>query len=232
MINYTAQFLTICGLHLLAVASPGPDFAIVVKQSIQRGRAAALWTAWGVGSGICVHTAYTLLGFGLLVKTSWLAFTIMKAVAAGYLAYLGLRALLPPRGGKKGNANSAGVQPSTADEELKCDGIASAQVAPLRAYALGFWTNALNPKATLFFVAVFSVVVNPATPRLILAGYGIWMAVMTAIWFSLVAIFFTRAEVRAAFLRMGPWFDRAMGVVLLGLCVALALSSFNALPAR
>lgn len=225
MINYTAQFLTICGLHLLAVASPGPDFAIVVKQSVRHGRKTALWTALGIGSGICVHTAYTLLGFGLVLKSSWLAFTIMKTTAAGYLAYLGLRALWPRQ--HPSVANEARVQPDVARERMVAAEMAIVTPTATRAYALGFWTNALNPKATLFFVSVFSVIVNPATPRLILIGYGAWMAVMTAIWFSLVAIFFTRESVRSAFLRLGPWFDRAIGVVLLGLCVALALSAFR-----
>jgi threonine/homoserine/homoserine lactone efflux protein len=225
MINYTAQFLTVCGLHLLAVASPGPDFAIVVKQSIQHGRTTALWTALGIGSGICVHTAYTLLGFGLILKTSWIAFTIMKAAAAAYLAYLGLHALWPRKGVASGN--EAGVQPDAARQAAAADELTAISPTAVRAYAMGFWTNALNPKATLFFVSVFSVVVNPATPRLILIGYGAWMAVMTAVWFSLVAIFFTRESVRSAFLKLGPWFDRVIGVVLLALCVVLALASFH-----
>ncbi|HEY9154953.1 MAG TPA: LysE family transporter [Opitutaceae bacterium] len=221
MINYTAQFITVCGLHLLAVASPGPDFAIVVKQSIQHGRRTGLWTALGIGSGICVHIAYTLLGFGLVLKSSWIAFTTMKVVAAGYLAYLGMRALLPRK--LDASANGARIQFEPARESA----VTALNQASLRAYATGFWTNALNPKVTIFFVAVFSVVVNPATPRLILIGYGVWMAVMTALWFSLVAAFFTRVSVRNAFLRLGPWFDRVIGAVLLGLCVALAFSSFH-----
>lgn len=221
MINYTAQFLTIAGLHALAVASPGPDFAITVKQSVRHGRAAALWTAVGIGSGICLHTAYTLLGFGLLVKTSWLIFTVMKSVAAIYLGWLGVRALWPRKQGFSDNA--ARVQPD--EGVMQADASANNEATPARAYALGFWTNALNPKATLFFVSVFSVVVNPGTSRLILAGYGIWMAVTTALWFSVVAIVFTHTRVRGAFLRLGPWFDRAMGVVLLTLCVVVAFTS-------
>ena len=227
MINYTAQFLTVCGLHLLAVASPGPDFAIVVKQSIQHGRRIALWTTLGIGSAICVHAAYTLLGFGLLVKTSWIVFTVMKTIAAAYLGYLGLHALWPKK--KRTQANEAGVQPS---EQRESDALrdvtnTQAEMTPRRAFTMGFGTNALNPKATLFFVTIISAVVDPATPRLILVGYFIWMGVTVTLWFSLVSIFFTRESVRSAFLRLGPWFDRVIGVVLLGLCVALALASFH-----
>ncbi|HWR80315.1 MAG TPA: LysE family transporter, partial [Pseudomonas sp.] len=52
---YWAEFLTVAFVHLLAVASPGPDFAIVVRESVTHGRTAGTWTALGVGAGILVH---------------------------------------------------------------------------------------------------------------------------------------------------------------------------------
>lgn len=210
MDHYTAQFLTICGLHLLAVASPGPDFAIVLRQSITHGRAVALWTSVGIGSGILVHTSYSLLGIGLLVKSSILAFTLMKIAAACYLAWIGIKAIR--------------AKPAPIDR-IQSENTATPIPGRHSAFLTGFMTNALNPKATLFFLAVFSVVIDPHTPRLLQAGYGLWMAVMTAIWFSLVSLFFTQEPVRRTFLRMGHWFERAMGVVLLGLGVRLAFAS-------
>ena len=62
-----------------------------------------------------------------------------------------------------------------------------------RAFLLGFLTNALNPKATLFFISLFVLVVSPQTPKVIQAGYGLWMAVATAAWFTLVSAVFTRS---------------------------------------
>ena len=93
------------------------------------------------------------------------------------------------------------------------------------AFVTGFLTNALNPKATLFFVALFSVVINPRTPVLIQTGYGLWMALVTMGWFMLVSLFFSQDRVRAGFLRFGHWFERAMGAILLALGVRLALAS-------
>jgi RhtB (resistance to homoserine/threonine) family protein len=210
LIDYTAQFLTICSLHLLAVASPGPDFAIVVRQSVTHGRPVALWTSVGIGTGILVHTAYSLLGIGLLVKSSILAFTIMKFAAAGYLAWIGFKALR--------------AKPVAA-EALQGSTVPQARPTAHSAFLVGFMTNALNPKATLFFLSVFSVVIDPATSRWVQAGYGLWMSVMTAIWFSLVSIFFTQENVRRAFLRLGHWFERAMGALLIALGVRLAFAT-------
>jgi RhtB (resistance to homoserine/threonine) family protein len=206
---YWQEFLLVAGAHLLAVASPGPDFAVVLRQSITHGQTAAIWTSVGVGMGIFLHVTYSLLGIGLLVQSSLLAFNALKIAGALYLAWIGVQAL---------RARPASVQ---------ANGTADPRPPPQRraAFVTGFLTNALNPKATLFFVALFSVVIDPRTPRLVQAGYGLWMALATMGWFVLVSLVFTRADVRAAFLRRGHWFERVMGVLLLGLAARLALAS-------
>jgi len=95
------------------------------------------------------------------------------------------------------------------------------------AFATGFFTNALNPKATLFFISLFAVIVSPQTPKLIRAGYGVWMSLTTAGWFCLVSVLFTQGRVRRRFLRHGHWIDRALGVVFLAFAASLALASVN-----
>ena len=68
---------------------------------------------------------------------------------------------------------------------------------PRAAFTAGFVTNGLNPKATLFFLSLFTVVINPHTPLAIQAGYGVYLAVATALWFCLVAMLFSQQRVRA-----------------------------------
>lgn len=89
---------------------------------------------------------------------------------------------------------------------------------------LGFVTNGLNPKATLFFLSLFTVVIDPHTPLAVQAGYGLYLAFATGVWFCLVAWLFSRERVRAGFARMGHWFDRVTGAVLIGLGIRLAAS--------
>ena len=201
------EFMTVALVHLLAVASPGPDFAVVVRESVAQGRRAGSWTALGVGCGIFVHVAYSLLGIGLIVSQSIVLFNLFKWLAAAYLVYLGWRALRArPMSLEAIDGTNAPVARSA-----------------WRAFVIGFVTNGLNPKATLFFLSLFTVVISPDTPLLVQAGYGVYLAGATALWFLLVAWLFSRGRVRAGFARMGHWFDRLTGAVLIGLGARLAL---------
>lgn len=213
-----AEFLKVASLHLMAVASPGPDFAIVLRQSIVHGRRIALWTSVGVGAAILLHVGYSLLGLGLLIRGSATWFAIVKYAGAAYVAWLGVQSLrAKPRGeGAEAPAAADGSRREEADTPTA-----------RAAFATGFVTNALNPKATLFFISLFVVFVSPTTPKMVQAGYGLWMAWATTAWFSLVATLFTHDEVRRRFLRHGHWIDRGLGVVFLAFASMLVLSSVN-----
>ncbi|MEH6565625.1 MAG: LysE family transporter [Halopseudomonas sp.] len=207
---YWNEFLLVVLVHLLAVISPGPDFAVVIRNSVSAGRRAGLLTAVGVGVGIFVHVAYSLLGIGLIVSQSVWLFNLMKLLAAAYLLYIGIRAL------RAKPQNSAPVDQASAQKSM----------TGRQALLQGFVTNGLNPKATLFFLSLFTVVISHDTPLLVQAGYGLYLAVATGAWFCLVALLFSRAAVRRGFNRMGHWFDRLMGTVLIGLGLHLALSQW------
>lgn len=206
---YWAEFLTVALVHLLAVASPGPDFAVVVRESVARGRPTGIWTALGVGSGILLHVSYSLLGIGLLISQSILLFSLLKWLAAAYLIYIGVRALR--------------AKPLPAGESIAT----LAPRSPAAAFIGGLVVNGLNPKATLFFVSLFTLVINPHTPLLIQLGYGLYLVVATTLWFFLVAVLFSQARVRAGFLRLGHWFERSTGLVLIALGVRVAVSGIR-----
>ncbi|MCF5382824.1 LysE family translocator, partial [Pseudomonas syringae] len=149
---YWAEFLTVALIHLLAVASPGPDFAVVVRESVTHGRKAGTWAALGVGSAIFLHVGYSLLGIGIIVSQSIVLFNALKWAAAAYLLYIGIKAL------------RAKPAAATGDTAIKAT---PGERTARGAYISGFVTNGLNPKATLFFLSLFTVVINPHTPLLV-----------------------------------------------------------------
>jgi threonine/homoserine/homoserine lactone efflux protein len=146
--NYLPEFLTIAVMHALAVISPGPDFAIVLRQSLRHGRTTALWTSVGIGCGLSVHITYSLLGLGLFLKNSASVLTIVKWLGAVYLAWIGVQALrAKPRGGDIDLV--AGIPAPTSRA----------------AWTTGFLVNVLNPKAALFFLSLFPLAVSATTPK-------------------------------------------------------------------
>ncbi|EKE76789.1 LysE family translocator [Gallaecimonas xiamenensis] len=201
------QFLLLAGAHLLAVASPGPDFAVVSRHAIAFGRRCALWVALGVGSGILVHMAYTWAGVALLLKTyHWLE-VAFSVVAALYLLWMAKGALMSSKG-------------MTLDRE---GGLAP---GPSAAFRRGFLTNALNPKATLFFLALFGSVLD-ASPQgmqmLMVSGY---LALATALWFVLLGWLLTAGPLGRFLADKGYWIDRVLGVFLLLLAGRLIYGLF------
>lgn len=206
--QYWLEFLTIASVHLLAVASPGPDFAIVLKHSISFGRRAAIITSIGVGVAILVHVAYSLLGIGILIKTTPVLFQVFSYVAAAYLLYLGWGAIRSPAP-KSLNAEEVGKPMQLISDK--------------KAFMVGFLTNGLNPKATLFFLSVFAVAVSPDTPNAIKLGYGLYLAIATGIWFCVLSLFLSSKKITQFIGEKGYWFDRVMGVVLILLAIKLVM---------
>lgn len=210
--SFWPEFLLIASAHLLAVASPGPDFAIVLRYAVRYGRNTAIYASIGIGAAILLHVTYSLVGIGVLIKTTPWLFQLLSVAAALYLIYLGqgaIRAKAPPLA-------------ATADIT------APAEETPTHtsAFVSGFITNGLNPKATLFFLSLFAVIISAQTPLSYKVIYGVYMAVATAAWFCLLSCLLTQQRVRQFLLAKGYWFDRIMGILLLLLAGHLLLSSF------
>lgn len=206
MAHYFPEFLAIAVMHALAVVSPGPDFAIVLRQSLRHGRSTALWTSVGIGCGLSIHTTVSLLGLGLYLQHHAMALRIVQYGGAAYLAWIGWQGL----------RSRSRVRPI----EIEAD---NSIPSGLGAWRTGFLVNLLNPKAALFFISVFSLAISAETPLWVRVGYGAWMIVSTIGWFAFVSLVFTRQNVRDAFLRQGHWIDRALGVVFLGFAISLLL---------
>jgi threonine/homoserine/homoserine lactone efflux protein len=211
--SFWPEFLLIAVVHLMAVASPGPDFAIVLRYAVRFGRQQALAASLGIGVAILLHVSWSLIGIAVLIQTTPWLFKTLSLAAAAYLFYVGVQAL----------RSKAPLQP-----ELNIGaGAAGIAPAPVKAFIAGFITNGLNPKATLFFLSLFAVIISPITPLIYKVAYGVYMAIATAAWFFMLSIVLTHTKVRGFLLLKGYWFDRAMGGVLLALALHLVVSTIN-----
>ena len=207
--KFYVEFLTIAAMHLVAVASPGPDFAIVMKHSISHGKKIALITSVGIGLAIFIHVAYALLGIGLIINTTPWLYDALIVFAAGCLVYI---------------AQGAVKSPKPAEVAVGANVPASNDLSAKKAFFVGFMTNGLNPKATLFFLSLFTVTVSQETPILVKSAYGVYLAVATTVWFCCLSLVLTHSRVRQLFSQKGYVFDRIMGWLLIFLAAHIMYS--------
>jgi RhtB (resistance to homoserine/threonine) family protein len=200
------EFLLLATAHLFAVASPGADFAVVIKNTLRSGKAMGLATAVGIGLGILVHMAYTLFGVAIILAKSVILFSIIKYAGAIYLLWFAYRSF-------QSRKNKDNIIKEQSQSELSL----------FQAIKQGFIVNVLNPKVTLFFVALFTNIVSPSTPLWIQAAYGLWLSIYTMLWFALVAWGFSRKAVLIWYQEHGHYIDWAMGVVLATISIRLVI---------
>lgn len=199
---------TVTLLNLLAVISPGPDFIVTVKNSLHYSRRSGIFTSLGIGLGLCVHLAYCAAGIGFIISKSPLLFSILKLFGAGYLIYIGLCSI-----------KSKGSKPEMAEEKTSDD------LSRFEAFRIGFFTNVLNPKVTLFILSLFTLVISPDTPLYVILIISL-LIIFTAIsWFTVVSIFFTRQNVQRLFYKFENKINNFLGglLVLLGIKIVLSI---------
>ena len=209
------EFLSISLLIILAAISPGPDFAIVTKNSLAYSRKAGIYTALGVSVSLLIHAIYCILGLAIIISQSLLAFSIIKYLGASYLIYIGIKGLMAKR------------------ESLKLDAAHTvSKITNLQAFYQGLLCNLLNPKAIMFLLAFFTLVVKPGHSLFIEMGYGLEIALIHMIWFSSLSIMMTHQAVKTNLNRIQFYIVKAMGAMLVAFGVRIAtLSQAVVLPA-
>ncbi len=196
--DYWPSILALTGIQMVGVISPGPDFAVVVRNSLVYSRTTGLWTAVGITLGTTVHLTCILLGVGIFIENTPFLFHVFKYAGTGYLIYVGCKGLLT-----KKHALDYG---ETHHQKV---------ISPFVALRTGFFIDVSNPKAILFFLSVLSVFLTPQEPALILFIYGVIIALTTVIWFAIVALCFSHKRLRLFFSEMHHWVERATGLLLL-----------------
>ena len=205
--EYLPLFSSVLLIHLLAVMSPGPDFVVALRNSLTYSRKTGVYTAIGFGLGIGIHVFYCVFGLALIISTSQFAFSIIKYLGIAYLIYIGIISIV-----------SKTKDIDVENEAHKID------ISHLKAIRIGFLTNVLNPKATLFFLSLFTFVIGPKVPSSVSWFLGLMMMINTALWFSLVAIFFTQKRVRALFNRNQKVFNLIFGVLLIAIALKIVFT--------
>ncbi|GKT20985.1 LysE family translocator [Acidovorax sp. SUPP3334] len=213
----THQLLVFIAAGWLLNLTPGPDVLYIVTNALKSGVRAGIVAGLGITAGCFVHIAAAAVGVGALLAASATAFTALKWLGAAYLVWMGVRMLFAKASGDTGSGAA-----------LAAARAAPAVHAPLkRVFLGGFWTNVLNPKAAIFFLAFVPQFIAPDMQNKALAF------VLLGVLFNVNAIPVNAGWALAAgwMARRGgmvqksmQWLDRVAGAMFIGFGIRLALS--------
>lgn len=194
---------------VLLNVTPGPDMLYIIGRSTTQGWRAGAAAALGIGAGCLVHIAAAALGLSAVLATSAAAFAVLKIAGATYLVYVGISLILSSRATAK-TAPTAVTAPVT-----------------LRAvFVQGLFTNVLNPKVALFFLAFLPQFIDADAPNKALAFIflGAVFNFNGTLWNLFVAWFAARVSAGFDRSRLALWFNRCIGTFFVYLGVRLAFA--------
>jgi RhtB (resistance to homoserine/threonine) family protein len=213
----THQLVMFIAAGWLLNLTPGPDVLYIVTNALRSGTRAGIVAGLGITAGCFVHIFAAAVGVGALLATSATAFTVLKWAGAAYLVWMGVRMLLSRPGTDGGNTAA----------------LAAAQAAPVQPTPLskvflgGFWTNVLNPKVAIFFLAFVPQFIAPGADNKALAFVLLGVlfnvnAIPVNTGWALAAAWMAR---RAAVIQRGMhWLDRVAGAMFIGFGLKLAFT--------
>lgn len=194
------SLLVIC---CLGAMSPGPSLAVVLKQTVGNSRGHGLMASWFHAAGVALWAFATISGLAVLVAESELAFQLITWLGAGYLTWLGVKAI---RAGR-----SAALQ-----VEL------SEPTSLFRAGIEGAMISLLNPKLAVFFIALFSQFVSAdatLSDKLIMTATA---ALVDGLWYSLITLVLSHSPILKRLQDHSLLINRLTGGVLIALAARVA----------
>ena len=196
------EIIAIAIITLLAVISPGADFALVSRNSYLYGRKQGIYTAYGIACAVWIHISYSVLGLSFLKHYIPNLLHIIQYIGALYLMYIGYK---------------------TFTQQQISDHVTHALLRPRQAFIQGFLSNSLNPKTTLFVMSIFAQLLRGNHGLMHLIGYGMFISASHLLWFLLISLFCSTPVIRNKILRKQVSINRVIGTVLatLGLCLFL-----------
>lgn len=206
-----AKWLLLASVQTAATLSPGPAFAISVRNALAYDRRTGVFTAIGLGAGVGAHVLFVLCGIAVVIAQSVMLFNLIKYAGAAYLIFIGAKAIFARK-----------REDSEPLEEKLDIPKAKKSLSSFGAFRIGFLTNLLNPKAVVFFTAVFSQFISPETSYEVMGLYFLTCVMIETIWFSIVSIVLTNPLIKAKFLNLAHWVERVCGGLLIALGVKLA----------
>ena len=223
------QLLMFIAAGWLLNLTPGPDVLYIISNALKSGTRAGIVAGLGITAGCFVHIFAAAVGVGALLATSATAFAVLKWVGAAYLMWMGVRMVFAKaaKPAAVDGGEIAGHREGAAPAATRVG--SAAQPVPLsKVFLGGFWTNVLNPKVAIFFLAFVPQFIAPDSDHKALAFVMLGVlfnvnAIPVNMGWALAASWMGR---RAGALQRGmSWLDRVAGAMFIGFGLKLAFSA-------
>ncbi len=214
--EFFLKWLALVGLQSVAAVSPGPAFILQVKSTLTHGRTYGLYTALGLAIGVAVYAFAVMAGLAVILASSEWVLISLRYAGAAYLIYIGF----------KGLSSKAKPSPSLKDVEMGLN-LQISNSQKFQAFKTALITQLLNPKALIYFTAVFAQFVTAGSPLWLLLVYGLTVTIVELLWWIVLAFILTHDRVKARFTKLSHWIERVCGGLLMALGVRLALSKIH-----
>lgn len=194
------KIFLLAGIHLLALASPGPDFIMVLRSSVSGRIKNSIICCIGISLGVASHLIMVYFGLSLAISQSPILYSLIVILGCLWLLKLGMTAFAS----KGGNFS-----------DIK--GICHINYQD--AFKSGFITNLLNPKALVYFVSVISPLVRPGEDNFLFLLVGLVFTLMTFLWFSTLALTLNISNVKFIFEKYAHVIDKifSIGIIILSI---------------
>lgn len=206
--SYFSQIITVTSFILIGIISPGPDFLLITRNSLLIGKKTAIFSALGVSAGTIIHTIYSIIGLGLIISKSLMLFSLIKYLGAIYLFYIAFKSL----------------KSHSSQKDSNCGTIKS-NMSFTQAFTMGFLTNVTNPKAILFYLSLFTLVIRPTTPVPVKMFYGFEVFLLAFIWFSFVVFLFSCHFITSKLQKLENYMEKFISYAFLAFGLKLIFTS-------
>ena len=201
------MYLSLGIIILLCCLSPGPDFVLVTKNTLEGSRRLGIYTGFGIASACLVHTLYNILGIGILIKSHPEIFIVIQYIGAIYLIYIGILGIK--------STISIGLKSYT---EKKYNYKENIKLTNYLAWKQGILCNLLNPKAYLFFISIFTILINPKSLGILSAiVITIEIFLIVFIWFTLLSIIYSHRILIKIYKKFNLLIDLILSIILISL---------------
>jgi threonine/homoserine/homoserine lactone efflux protein len=190
--------------HLIALTSPGPDTAIIIRQVNMHGRLAGIYAAFGIGIGIYLHCLLAINGISLFIISNDLYKFIISLIGSLYIFYLGIIMVLPS-------------DITVTDNILNATSMRSS-------FLSGLITNIFNIKAFIFFISLFSILID-SIEGIFFYIYPIYFSITSSLWFIFLSYLLTSSK--HTNIENSNLVNRLLAIILCSIGVFIFIKSIN-----